>query len=89
MTTHAICETDGQTWSAAECVERQQADLATGEATTEVELLVVDDDEGAWVGWSAFAPHDGGESMQIRMSGWFTFTDGRISRNRDVMASAD
>ena len=90
MSTDAICEINGetQTRSAAEFAVRQQADLAAGEATTEVELLVVDGDEGARIGWSTFAPHDGGESMRIRMTEWFTVTNRRISRIRDLMAPA-
>lgn len=90
MTTDASWEINGetQTRTAAAFVERQQADLATGTATTEVESLIVDGDEAAWVGWATFAPHEGGESMRIRMTEWFTVTDGRISRIRDVMATA-
>ncbi|MBR7742872.1 nuclear transport factor 2 family protein [Phycicoccus sp. BSK3Z-2] len=88
MTPEALWELNGeaQTQTAAAFVERQQADLATGTASTDVECWIIDGQQAAWIGWTTFTPHHDGEPMRIAMSEWFTITDGRISRIHDIMA---
>ena len=58
MTPDAHWDLNGetQTQTAAAFVERQQADLATGTASTDVESWIIDGQPAAWIGWTTLHP---------------------------------